>query len=136
MGQEVTYDNKRASQLKKLADAFSIQPKFLAALNKLSLDTKRQAAAIANPDTFLRRARLSLPDGLGFELFREPPRFFPFPDWTPWVIELTSCRRYWVIECDDVPSPSGLRKCELQHGEVCLGFRIYPQPWPRGPYSL
>lgn len=136
MEDQIKYDNKRARQLRKLADAFSSQPQFNAALNDLSLNAKRQAAALENPGAFLRKAGLRLPDGLGFELFEHPPQFYPFPDWTPWIIEFTSCRRYWVLECEDTPSTSGLRKCEYKQEEVCLGFRIFPRPWPRGPYSL
>lgn len=136
MDEDVTYDNARARQLRKRANAFSIQPKFFAALNGLSLDSKRLAAAISDPEAFLRKTRLRLPDGLGFELFSKPPRFLPFPDWTPWIIELTLCRSHLVFECDSVFSPSGIKKCEPKEVEVCLGFRIYPRPWPRGPYSL
>ena len=136
MDNKVTFDNRRARQLRKLGKAFSSQPKFTLALHGLGLDARRQAAAIANPDAFLRKAGLRLPEGLGFELFEHPPRFFPVPDWVPWILELTSCRTYWVEECDDTPTVSGLRKCELRQEEVCFGFRIYPRPWPRGPYSL
>jgi hypothetical protein len=108
-----------------------------AALDAACLDPKRHAAALASPEAFLRRNDIVLPDGLGLDLFEHPPRYLPFPDWTPFVIELSMCRTYWVLECDDSPPKIGdPRKCELKERQVCLGIRIYPRPWPRGPFSL
>ena len=135
MNIEVKYDDRRSRLLRKLGEAFSRQPKLALALNGLSLDAKRLAAAIANPEAFLRKSGLRLPEGLGFDLFEHPPQFYPFPDWTPWIIELTSCRKIWHLQCDDKPSATGLRLCTYKQDEVCFGFHIYPRPWPRGPYS-
>jgi hypothetical protein len=136
MGSEVKYDNRLARQLRKLGDGFSTDPKFTGALNSLSLDPKRRLAAIKDPEGFLSEAGLKLPEGLGFDLFDHPPRFMPFPDWFPWLIELTSCRTVYVRECDDTPGIGGLRNCKFEERQLCLGFRIYPRPWPRGPFSL
>jgi len=130
-------DTKGARRLRKQADALAGRPELVEAVSAACLDPKRHAAALANPEALLRKAGLSLPEGLAFDLFEHSPRYLPFPEWTPFVIELTMCRIYWVLECEDSPPATGrLRKCELKERELCLGFRIYPRPWPRGPFSL
>lgn len=136
MSTELRADNKLARQLRKQAEALTRKPEFLEALGAACLDPARHSAALAKPLSLLRKAGLSLPEGLAFELFEHPPRFMPFPDWTPWVIELTQCRKVLVLECDDAPAADGTRKCKLTDEELCLGIRIYPRPWPRGPFSL
>ena len=64
-----------------------------------------------------------MPDGLAFDLFAHTPRSMPFPDWTPWVIELTYCKRIYRIECDEVQKVGEQRKCRLVEREFCLGWR-------------
>jgi hypothetical protein len=125
-----------ANQLFKQAQRFTNRPAFSAAIAAAALDPKRRAAAIEHPEGLLRRAGLKLPTGLAFDLFEHPPRSLPFPEWTPWVIELTNCRRIYRIECDEVQKVGEQRKCKLVEREFCLGWRIYPNPWPRGPYTL
>jgi hypothetical protein len=134
---ELFADSQRAKQLRKKAEAFVSQSELAEAIGWATLDPKRHAAALAKPTTLLQRAGLSLPDGLAFDLFEHSPRYLPFPDWTPFVLELTACRTYWVLECEDSPPAVGkLRKCEWKERELCLGFRVYPRPWPRGPFTL
>jgi hypothetical protein len=136
MNTEFRADSKRAGQLRRQAEAFASKPRLLQALGAACQDITRHAAALAKPDQFLRQAGLSLPEGLAFELFEHPPRHLPFPDWTPFMIELTSCKTVYVVECDDTPTIEGKRKCKLTEQELCLGFRIVARPWPRGPYTL
>ena len=130
-------DTKRARRLRKAADEFASRPELVEGISAACLDPNRHAAALANPEAFLRKAGLPLPEGLAFDLFEHSPRYLPFPEWTPFMVELTMCRTYWVLECDDSPPAAGqLRKCELKEREVCLGFRVYARPWPRGPITL
>lgn len=137
MKPEFHYDKERAHQLREQADAFASQPVLAETIYQACSDPKRRSAALENPEVLLSNAGLAIPAGLAFNLFVHPPRFMPFPDWTPFVIELTMCRSYWVLECDDTPAGTGqLRKCEMKQSELCLGFRVYPRPWPRGPFSL
>jgi hypothetical protein len=136
MRHDVSYDNEYAQRLKVIADKFVRSPEFDAALNGLRLDQERRASAISSPEKFLSDVGLSFVDGLGFDLFEEPPRFFPFPDWTPWIIELTSCFKDYAWVCDDLPGPSGFKRCQYRERETCLGFHIYPRPWPRGPFTI
>jgi hypothetical protein len=137
MKTEFPANSRRARQLRKQAEALAGRPELVQALGAACLDPARRAAALAKPLVLLRKAGLSLPDGLAFELFEHPPRYLPFPDWAPFVIELTQCRTVWVLECEDTPSAEGeVRKCKLSEEELCLGFRIFPRPWPRGPFTL
>jgi hypothetical protein len=136
MPSDLLADSKRARQLRKQAEALAGKPELFQALGAACLDPARHAAALAKPLALLKKAGISLPEGLAFELFEQPPRYLPFPDWTPWVIELTQCRTVWVLECDDAPAADGTRKCKLSEEKFCLGYRIYPRPWPRGPFSL
>jgi hypothetical protein len=137
MKSDLQDDTKSARRLRKLADGLAGRPELVEAVSAACLDPKRHAAALANPGGLLRKAGLSVPEGLAFDLFEHPPRYLPFPEWAPFVVELTMCRTYWVLECEDSPpAPGQPRKCELNERELCLGFRIYPRPWPRGPFSL
>lgn len=136
MSSDLVVDKRRARQLRKQAEALAGKPELFRALGAACLDPARHAAALAKPLTLLRKAGLTLPEGLAFELFERAPRYLPFPEWTPWVIELTQCRTVWALECDDAPAADGTRKCKLVEETLCLGFRIYARPWPRGPFSL
>jgi len=137
MKPEMHVDNALADRLQKQAESLARQPRLLESMERACHDAKFRASAIADPRQFLLGNGLELPPGLALDLFEQPPRFLPFPDWTPFVIELTQCRTFWVIECDDSPPKIGeQRKCTLKEQRVCFGFRIYPQPWPRGPFSL
>ena len=134
MKTEFPADSKRARRLRKQAEALAGRPELVQALGAACLDTARHAAALDKPLVLLRKAGLSLPEGLAFELFEHPPRYLPFPDWTPFVIELSLCRTVWVVECEDSPGVEGeVRKCKLTEQQLCLGFRIVARPWPRGP---
>lgn len=103
---ELVADSKRARELRKKAEALVSRSELAEAIGWATLDPKRHATALAKPMTLLQRAGLSLPDGLGFDLFEHSPHYLPFPEWTPFVLELTACRRYWVHECEDSPSNS------------------------------
>jgi hypothetical protein len=137
MKPEMHSDKVLARRLRKEAENFSRQPLLMEALQRTCEDPRKRSSAISDPKDFLLGNGLNLPDGLAFELFDQPPRYLPFPDWTPFVIELSQCRTFWVIECDDSPQAIGMqRKCNLKEEHVCFGYRIYPQPWPNGPFTL
>jgi len=129
------FNDEFADRLFQDAERFVNQPELVQAIAAASVDAKRHAEAIESPEDFMRRAGLKLPDGLAFDLFAHTPRSLPFPDWTPWVIELSNCKRIYRIECEPVQEVGKQRKCKLVEREFCLGWRIYPSPWPRGPVA-
>jgi hypothetical protein len=135
MGIERRFNERLANNLFKQAERFVERPAFAQAVATASLNARRHAAAIEDPDGFLRKAGLKVPEGLAVDFFSQIPRSMPFPDWTPWVIELSNCKRIYRIECDPVQKVGEQRKCKLVEREFCLGWRIYPNPWPRGPYQ-
>lgn len=129
-------NTKLGRRLFNEAERFAKGPALTDAIAVACLDPKRHAAVLENPEGLLRRAGLKVPTGLAFDLFERRPRSMPFPDWTPWVIELSMCRTIYRIECDDVQKVGEQRKCKLVERELCLGWRIYPNPWPRGPFTV
>ena len=90
-----------------------------------------------DPTELLGSSGLHIPPELTIEFLRAPPpRYLPFPDWTPFVFDKnsTNCRTYWIRECDDNTPPICLPKEE----SVCFGFRIdrnLVQPAPVGLIS-
>jgi hypothetical protein len=133
MTREPNDGGPRARDLLRQARTFTEDPRFVGALGGAGLDPDRRARALKDPASFLKEAGLTLPDGLALDLFEHPPRHFPIPDWYPFMIELINCRTVYVHECEDDPnSPTG-RSCKVNQYELCLGYRVYPYRWPRGP---
>jgi hypothetical protein len=116
-------------KLRTQADALSRNPVLVKACHEACHDKQLQERAVHDPMNFLRTLNIPVPKELTLEFFERPPRYLPFPDWTPFLFELTNCHTYWLRECDNSEPP----KCEFKEVEVCFGFRIYPNPvWP-GP---
>jgi hypothetical protein len=128
---------EEARRLGPSAEALIDRPELAAALDAALRDPGKRATVLERPDTLLDMAGLGLPEGLALDAFERAPASMPFPDWTPFLVELTSCRKYYRWECSDTPPPNGsLRSCKLVEEEVCLGIRIRPRTWPVGPYRF
>ena len=118
-------------RLRSEAHAISHDPRLLRVCHDASFDRAIHAKALSDPSGLLDSREMKIPGGITVEFFEHPPRYLPFPDWTPFVFEFTNCRTYWIRECDDSTPPICLPKEE----SVCFGFRLYPnlvQPGPVG----
>ena len=119
----------REDRLRLAADKFVAAPKVWACMQKATADADAFARAQKDPEAFFAAQGAKVPKGLMLEAFVHPPRQLPGPDWTPFFIELSACRSWWVRVCDDSEPP----KCEFRQESVCFGFRIRPRFLPWGP---
>ena len=119
-------------KLRQAADALSRHPKLIEVCLHASQDRDLRAKMLNDPTELLGSSGIDIPPELTIEFFEHPPRYLPFPDWTPFVFELTNCRTYWIRECDDSTPPICLPKEE----SVCFGFRLYPNLVQPGPVGL
>lgn len=128
---------EEARRLGPSAEALIDRPQLAAAVDAALRDPRRREEVLARPEALLEMADLELPEGLAIDAFERTPTSMPFPDWTPFLVELTNCRRYYRWECTDTPTPTGTgRTCKLVEQEVCLGIRIRPRVWPAGPFRF
>lgn len=111
-------------ELRTKAEALSRNPRLIQVCRDACFDKEIQAKALNDPMAFLASRGIKIPQGLTVDFFERPPRYLPFPDWTPFVFEFTNCRTYWVRECDDSIPP----KCLPKEAAICFGFRLYTNP--------
>jgi hypothetical protein len=116
-------------KLRIRADALSRSPRLIQVCQSACFDEDVRAKALNDPMAFLGSRGIKIPPGITVEFFEYPPKYLPFPDWTPFIFEFTNCRTYWLKECDDSEPP----KCLLKEVTICFGFRLYANPvQPRG----
>lgn len=115
--------NYKIEELRTKAEALSQSSKLIKLCYESCFDERIHTKAITDSRAFLRSLNISIPDGLTLEFFNRPPRYLPFPEWTPFIIELNNCRTIWKMECEEI---GGERKCLPKEHTVCFGFRIYP----------
>lgn len=115
-----------AVSLRRRAERLAAGTRTWAAIQEATSSRELLVSARRNPESFFAARGVKLPKGLMLEGFAHPPRHLPGPDWTPFVIELSACRTFWVRVCDDSEPP----KCEFRQETVCFGLRIRPRfPW-------
>jgi hypothetical protein len=111
------------------AEKFANGAKTWATIQKVTSSRDAFVSVQKDPEAFFAAQGAKLPKGLMLEVFAHPPRQLPGPDWTPFVIELSACRTFWVRVCDDSTPP----KCEFRQETVCFGIRVRPRFPPMGP---
>jgi len=115
-------------KLRSTAEKFVSSNKTWSAIQAATASRESFAKAEKDPQAFFASHGAKLPKGLTIEVFAHRPRSMPGPDWIPFILELHSCRTFWVRECDDSSPP----KCAFKEQSICFGFRVRPRvPLPK-----
>jgi hypothetical protein len=93
------------------------------ALADVARDEDLWVRANQDVDSFLAERGLMVPEGLMVKPIPWPGFGKPGPEWEPFTIRLTMCRRLWIRDEDG----------KYREEQFCRGFEIVRHPVPGGP---
>jgi hypothetical protein len=112
----------RIELVDQAADVAASLP-MVTALGDVARDDDLWVQANQDVDAFLAKRGLVVPDRLRVKPI--PWRGFgtPSPEWEPFTIRLTMCRRVWIRD----------ENGKYREEQICRGFEVVPNPVPGGP---
>jgi hypothetical protein len=99
------------------------QPALASAVSRLLSEDTLARELTEKPGSIADVLGLRVPDGLDVRVIGLDK---PVPEWAPFTLRLTGCRRYWVRRKG---------KYEYEQVEICRGVEIVPNPIPGGPWG-
>jgi hypothetical protein len=105
------------------AGVFGASAPMVLALGDVARDERFWEQANKDLDGFLEERGIEVPDGLSVRPIAWPELGRPGPDWEPFTIRLTVCRRVWVRGDDGM----------IREETFCRGFDVIRHPVPDGP---